>query len=128
MEEFQEYGRDYAKQVFKNSKSLAYTLDNNQIPLQGKSNDFTESHQVLMKITDFNEGAKYRDILLKYRIVTDAGMRFGTAELTRLGFTEKEMFQIGTLIAKILQSKSLSQKETMDINNQIDLLIKSAII
>jgi glycine hydroxymethyltransferase len=125
LEEFQEYGRDYAKQVIRNSKTLAYALDKNQIPLQGKSNDFTESHQVLMKITNFIEGAKYRDTLLKYRIITDAGMRLGTAELTRLGFTEKEMDKIGTIIAKILQTKSLSQKEIMDINNQIDLLIKT---
>ncbi len=126
LEEFREYGREYAKQVVRNSKILAHTLDNYQIPLHGKLNGYTESHQVLMKIANFNEGAKYRDSLLKYRIITDAGMRLGTAELTRLGFTEKEMEIIGTIIAKILKSKFLSQKETLEINKQIDSLIQRA--
>lgn len=128
LEEFQTFGNDYAKQIVKNSKALAHTLNDNQIPLHGECNDFTESHQVLMKISDFIEGAKYRDLLLKYRIITDAGMRFGSSELTRLGFKEKEMDIIGTIIAKILQPKAplLSQREINEIESQIDLLIQKA--
>ncbi|MHA1969948.1 MAG: serine hydroxymethyltransferase [Candidatus Hodarchaeales archaeon] len=126
LEEFQYFGRNYAKQIIKNSKALAHILDENQIPLHGKANDFTESHQVLMKISDYIEGAKYRDLLLKYRIITDAGMRFGTAELTRLGYKEVDIKGIGAIIAKVLASKSLSKTEIADLNNQVDLFIENA--
>ncbi len=127
LEEFQEYGKDYARQVIKNSKRLAYSLDSNNIPLLGKEKGFTESHQVLMKIRDFNEGAKLRDILMEYRIVTDAGMRFGTAELTRLGYREKEMRILGNIISQILHHSSkshlLKPVELEMINDEIEKLI-----
>lgn len=126
-EEFKEYGKDYALQVIKNSKALAYSLDSHNIPLHGKEKGFTESHQVLMKIQDFNEGAKLRDILATYQIITDAGMRFGTAELTRLGFRDKEMKILGNIIGKILHRSSkslqLESKEINTINEEIQTLI-----
>ncbi|MFW9904860.1 MAG: hypothetical protein ACFFFH_11050 [Candidatus Thorarchaeota archaeon] len=126
-EEFKEYGKVYARQVIKNSKTLAHNLDSQNIPLHGKDIGFTESHQVLMKIQDFQEGAKLRDILLKYRIVSDAGMRFGTAELTRLGFREKEFETLGNIIGKILyhslKTLPLEPKEKKVINEEIQILI-----
>lgn len=126
-EEFKESGKDYARQVIKNSKTLASTLDSHNIPLHGKEKGFTESHQVLMKIQDFNEGAKLRDTLMEYRIVTDAGMRFGTAELTRLGFRGKEFEILGNIIGKILHRSSkslpLESKEINTINEEIQSLI-----
>jgi len=126
-EEFKEYGTDYARQVIENSKILAHILDSHNIPLHGKEKGFTESHQVLMKIRDFHEGAKLRDLLMEYRIVTDAGMRFGTAELTRLGFREKEIKILGDIIGKILhcsfKSLSLEPQEIKIMNNEIQTLI-----
>ena len=81
-----------------------------------------------MHIKDFDEGAKYRDALLKHRIVTDAGMRFGTAELTRLGFYEAEMRELASIIATILHKaddpKFISTKDSKKIQIQIDSLIK----
>ncbi|UCE12430.1 MAG: hypothetical protein JSV04_09555 [Candidatus Heimdallarchaeota archaeon] len=126
-EEFQHFGRNYARQVVINSKTLAQTLDSNTIPLHGKSNGFTESHQVIMKVQDFDEGAKLRDVLLDHRIVTDAAMRFGTAELTRLGLREEEMRIIGDCISQILRGLFKSQKLEPNvlktINDKIDSLI-----
>ena len=127
LEEFQEFGRQYAQQIIKNSKSLAWSLDSKDIPLNGKKNGFTESHQVLMDIQDFTLGAKYRDLLMEYRIVTDAGMRFGTAELTRLGFHEREMRLLGNIIGQILQhsikSQPLKPIEVKQIKEEIEELI-----
>ena len=129
-EGFQDNGRDYARQVIKNSKSLAHSLDSNNIPLYGKTKGFTESHQVLMKIQNFDEGAKLRDILMEYRIVTDAGMRFGTAELTRLRFHEKEIQTLGNIIGQIFHHSFKSQpfkpEEINIINEEIDILINIA--
>ncbi|MFX1516097.1 MAG: hypothetical protein ACFFC6_07305 [Promethearchaeota archaeon] len=126
-EEFKEFGKDYAEQVVKNSKILAQSMDNQNILLYGKEKGFTESHQVLMKVRDFHEGAKLRDLLMKYRIITDAGMRFGTAELTRLGFRERQMQILGDIIGKILfcssESLSLEPQEIKIIKDEIQALI-----
>ncbi len=127
LEEFLEYGREYAHQVIKNSKVLANSLDANNISLQGKEKGFTQSHQVLMKIRDFDEGAKLRNLLMDYQIVTDAGMRFGTAELTRLGFHEREMKILGNIIGKIiyshLQTQPLKPLEIDTIKEEVKKLI-----
>jgi glycine hydroxymethyltransferase len=127
-EEFEEFGKDYTCQVIKNSQVLAQTLDSHNIPLHGKSNGFTESHQVLMQIDDFNKGAELRDFLFNYKIVTDAALRFGTAELTHLGFREKEMQKIGSIIAQLIHHftniQQLSSEELNEIYEEIQMLIK----
>ena len=83
-----------------------------------------------MKIQNFDEGAKLRDILMEYRIVTDAGMRFGTAELTRLRFHEKEIQTLGNIIGQIFHHSFKSQpfkpEEINIINEEIDILINIA--
>lgn len=128
LEEFKEFGMDYACQVIKNSQVLAQTLDSYNIPLHGKTNGFTESHQVLLQINDFNQGAKLCDFLFNYKIVTDAALRFGTAELTHLGFREKEMRKIGSIIAQLIHhysnTQQLSFNELNKIYEEIQMLIK----
>ncbi|MFX0094677.1 MAG: hypothetical protein ACFFBD_23275 [Candidatus Hodarchaeota archaeon] len=128
LEEFQDFGQNYAQQIVKNSKALAQSLDSNTIRLHGKSRGFTESHQVLMQINDFEEGGRLRDLLLEYKIVTDGIVRFGTAEVTRLGFSEKEMKNLGDIIAKILHHssgvRSLSPEEQNETKKQVEMLLK----
>ncbi len=54
-------------------------------------------------------------------------MRFGTAELTRLGFREKEFETLGKIIGTILhhslKSLSLEPKEKKTIDKEIQILI-----
>ncbi len=130
VEEFLTYGKNYAFQVVKNSQSLAYTLNSYDIALHGKNNGFTKSHQVLMKLEDFQQGAKFRDILQDHKIITDAAMRLGTSELTRLAFKEEEFLLIGKIIAHLLHHslkiKPLSIKELDKIKMEIDQLIEKA--
>ncbi len=128
LEEFLSYGKDYAKQVVANSKALAYSLDSNNIELLGKIKGFSESHQVLMKIRNFSEGAELRDLLFRFRIITDAAMRFGTAELTRRGFEEDQMRKVGEIIAEILNNAAKFKSSSVDgnlhtIHQKIEILI-----
>jgi glycine hydroxymethyltransferase len=128
LEEFQEFGHQYAKQTVLNAKSLAKTLDKHEILLHGKKRGFTESHQVLMQIKDFTQGAWYRDFLLQYKLVTDAAMRFGTAELTRQGFKNQEMELIGRIISELVHHVSMHRELTefkqIEIKDTITKLIQ----
>ncbi|MHA1450593.1 MAG: serine hydroxymethyltransferase [Candidatus Hodarchaeales archaeon] len=92
----------YATQIVKNSKALAVSLDASGYTLKGKNQGFTESHQVLSDINDFNTGAIKRDILHEHGIISDSALRFGTAELTRLGYVEKDMVEIARIITAVL--------------------------
>ncbi len=103
LEEFQLFGKAYAKQIVKNSKTLANSIQGHEVDLYGKYLDYSNSHQVIMKMDDFSQGEKIRNHLFDhYSIATDAAMRFGTAELTRLGFKEREMEAIGHILGEVI--------------------------
>ena len=95
-------GEQYAKQVVLNSKALGKGLDKNGVPVKGANRGYSEFHQVLGSIQDFDEGAEKRDKLGLVGIIIDAAFRFGTQELTRLGFDTSEMFQISEIVAHTL--------------------------
>ena len=126
-EEFKEYGEDYATQIVKNSKNFANSLNDNQIPLFGEKFGFTESHQVLLKIKDSQEGEYLRDCLYKHKIVTDGLLRFGTAELTHQGFKEQDMIDLGFITAKIInlirKQGKISPQEKDNINSEVAKLL-----
>ncbi|MFW9778928.1 MAG: hypothetical protein ACFFE8_08745 [Candidatus Heimdallarchaeota archaeon] len=128
LEEFQQYGFQYSKQTIVNAKAFAQTLDEHEISLHGEEKGFTESHQVLMQIEDFTQGARYRDMLLKYKLVTDSAMRFGTAELTRHGFKVPEMEILGRIISELIHHASRGEEpsgiQLKEIVNSINKLIQ----
>lgn len=100
-------GKKYAKQVIKNSHALARGFQEGDLNLLTRSDGrATDSHQVILSREGFEVGARMRDKLAQYRIFGDAGMRFGTGEVTRKGFTEEDMVTIGRLISEILQEKA----------------------
>ncbi|MFX0113467.1 MAG: hypothetical protein ACFFB3_02865, partial [Candidatus Hodarchaeota archaeon] len=112
-------GKQYAKQVVKNSHALARGFQKGGLNLLTRLDGrATDSHQVFLDIQDFEIGARMRDKLARYRIFGDAGMRFGTGEVTRKGYTEEDMEEVGRIISKILQEKTdvgLNQEFVMEI-------------
>ncbi len=100
-------GEKYAKQVIKNSHALAKALHEGDSNLLTRSDGrTTDSHQVILSSENFEGGRRMMDRLARYRIFGDAGMRFGTGEVTRKGYTEEDMLAIGILISEILQEKA----------------------
>ncbi len=118
--ELLEFGKDYAGQVVKNSKALALRLVANGVPVKGKEVGFTQSHQVLLDYEP-KVASKIKLKLESIGIFTDSMLRFGTAEMTRLGMKEGDMHQVADLITTCIQEGQSAEnlaKEVMELSSQ----------
>lgn len=114
LSESRKFGRRYAKQVIRNSKSLARALDEHGIKLIGKDAGFTESHQTIVDVTP-EEGVRMAQRLEKANIIVDVGVRIGTSEETRRGMKEKEMEYIAELISRVHVENEDPKKVSRDV-------------
>ncbi len=107
--ELLEFGKEYATQVVKNSQALAQEFHRNGLPVKGTKVNFTQSHQVLLDYPQ-KTAFKIKNKLESIGIFTDALLRFGTSELTRLGMKEAEMKEIAHIISDCIQENLHHQK------------------
>lgn len=114
MAEELEYGEEYARQTVRNSKTLARELHESGIKVLGESRDFTESHTLVADIRGFGGGKKVAEYLESCGIVLNknllpwddnkksqdpSGVRIGTQEITRIGFKESDVKELGSILA-----------------------------
>jgi len=98
--EMEKFGKAYAKQVIRNSKTLARALDDCGFPVTCKHLGFTQSHQVLLDYGSYEQGRVVAEKLQRANIIVDCGVRIGTCEITRRGMRESEMLKIAELIKR----------------------------
>jgi glycine hydroxymethyltransferase len=115
LEEIEVHGKTYADKVTENSKALAKQLDLEGLPVGGKKNGFTESHQVLL--TYGPRGSEIRDNLESNEIIVDSRVRLGTNEVTRRGMGPKQMNEIARLV-----SLSIAKKASPKIRKEVEAL------
>ncbi len=131
LSEFDEFGKDYAKQVIKNAQALAKALYENGVQVLCHQKNFTQSHIVLFDAK--NSGKEIMRLLQKVNIIVNpfqlpwntkvnqTGIRIGTNEVTRLGMKEKELKIIAKFISDALYTrKSLKKirKEVIEFRKQ----------
>ncbi|MBN2155692.1 MAG: serine hydroxymethyltransferase [Candidatus Lokiarchaeota archaeon] len=136
--EMLEFGIEYHAQVIKNAKALAQALHERGFKILCEHKGFTESHQVVADITNFeNTIGLGGDIekalekaniiinrnLLPWDIVRDnrnytnpGGIRLGVSEVTRLGMKERDMVSISELMKKIV----VDQKKPEVIKEEVE--------
>jgi len=117
-----EYGEEYAKQVIKNAKMLAYSLANYGFKVLGEKRGYTESHQLAVDVSNYGDGGNIEKELERCNIILNrqllpgdikegrnyfhpSGVRIGVPEVTRLGMKENEMQEIATFIKKVVIDK-----------------------
>ena len=117
-----EFGKDYAVQTIKNAKALASSLSDVGFKVLGEKRGYTESHQTVVNVLDYDDGGKIEAELEKANIIVNrqlipgdlkakrhymhpGGIRLGTSELTRLGMKESEMQQIASFIKQVVIEK-----------------------
>jgi len=113
--EMQKFGKSYAKQVVRNSKSLAKTLHDYGFPVVCEHLGFTQSHQVILDYGGNENGRKIAEKLQRTNIITDCVIRIGTCEVTRRGMKENEMLKIAELIKRTVVDGEKPENITKDV-------------
>ncbi|MHA1916901.1 MAG: aminotransferase class I/II-fold pyridoxal phosphate-dependent enzyme [Candidatus Ranarchaeia archaeon] len=114
LEELKKFGKQYAKQVISNAKTLGKSLFESGLALFGEEKGFTESHIIWWVHTPaeigwgdnfVNQGMKIKKQLEMNNIISDIGVRFGSQELTRRGAKEKDMEEISLFVLDAIKKE-----------------------
>jgi len=123
--EMNEFKEEYQDQVQKNARAFARALKDKGISVEGDEADgFTETHQVLIRVTDFGSGMdiarrlEENNIVTNYQALPDdetflepSGIRMGVQEMTRFGMKEKDFDALSGLIADVVIKNSPAKDE-----------------
>jgi glycine hydroxymethyltransferase len=130
--EMQKFGREYAKQIIKNAKALGQALYERGFKVLAEDKGFTESHTLLVDITDYGDGGQIEKELENANIIINrnllpwdiregrhyrnpGGIRLGTSEVTRLGMKEEEMEEIAEFFKRVIVDKEPLGKVKNDV-------------
>ena len=125
--EMLEFGKDYTRQIVKNSKALAQALYERGFNVVAEHKGFTESHVILVDITKQGDGGTIEEQLEKANVIINrnllpwdikegrhfmhpGGIRMGTSEITRLGMKESQMPEIAEFIKRVVLDKEDVEK------------------
>jgi glycine hydroxymethyltransferase len=100
--EMRDFGRDYARQVVRNSKTLAKSLYDHGFPVICSRLGFTESHQAILDYGDTKKARSVAEKLQRAHIIVDCVIRVGTCEVTRRGMKEAEMLKVAELLRRVI--------------------------
>jgi len=127
-----EFGRDYVRQVVRNSKALGQALYERGFKVLAEHKGFTESHVIIIDITELGDGGTIEKELEKANVIINrnllpwdikegrhfmnpGGIRLGTSEVTRLGMKENEMKEIAEFIKRVVIDKEHVDKVKKDV-------------
>jgi glycine hydroxymethyltransferase len=113
--EMEKFGKAYAQQVIRNSRTLAKALHDCGFPVVCKHLGFTKSHQVLLDYGDYKQGRVVAEKLQLANIIIDCAVRVGTCEVTRRGMKEDEMMKIAELIKRTIVDEEQPEKIKKDV-------------
>lgn len=113
---------DYQHQIIKNAKVFARALKNENLDVEGDpSNDYTETHQVILNV-GYGEGIQAAHDLEANNIIVNfqatptdesftasSALRLGVAEMTRFGMKTQDFETLAVLISEVLKGKSVKQ-------------------
>ncbi|MEM1742828.1 MAG: serine hydroxymethyltransferase, partial [Nitrososphaerota archaeon] len=119
LEEMLRWGEKYARKMIENAKSLGASLDKLGVPVKARDRGYTESHQIILDIPDEEARINVRNRLEEGGIIADAGVRFGTNEVTRRGMGKREMEKIAKLIYRLLEGEDPAK-----IKKEVKILTK----
>jgi len=114
--EMNEFKEEYQRDVQANAKSFARCLKDKGIEVEGDESDgFTETHQVLMRISKYGNGMdiarrlEENNIIVNYQALPDdetflepSGIRMGVQEMTRFGMKEKDFDVLSGYISEVV--------------------------
>jgi glycine hydroxymethyltransferase len=138
LSEMLEFGKIYHKNVIDNAKALGQALSNVGLKVLMEHKGFTESHQIVVDVTEFEKtiglGGDIEKLLEEANIILNrnllpydiaegrhyqnpGGLRIGTSEITRLGMGKSEMVDIANFFKKLLIEKKEPKKVKDDVTD-----------
>ncbi len=130
--EMLEFGKEYAEQTIKNAQALAQALYEQGFNVLCEELGFTESHQVVMDVSDVGRAAELSKRLESNNIILNknllpwddvnrsddpSGIRVGSQEITRRGMKEAQMSEVAEFIKRVaMDNKDVTQEVTEFMN------------
>lgn len=122
--EMNAFKKDYQMQVRKNAQAYARALKDSGVDVEGDAKDgFTETHQVVIRVSKYGSGNELALRLEKNNIVTNyqalpddesflqaSGIRMGVQEMTRFGMKEEDFKILAGYMADVI-TKNADVKE-----------------
>ncbi len=136
IEEMIHFGKLYHKKVIENAKALAEALNERGFNVLCEHLGFTESHQVVIDITNLEKTAglggdiektlEEANIIINRNLLPNdiregrhymnpGGLRLGTSEVTRLGMGKSEMVDIAEYFKKLIIDREEPKKIKEDV-------------
>jgi len=123
--EMNEFKEEYQTQVIRNAQAFARALKEVGIPVEGEEKDgFTETHQVLIRVSAFGNGMdiarrlEENNIIANYQALPDdetflepSGIRLGVQEMTRFGMKEADFQQLAEYLAAVVKENKNVKEE-----------------
>jgi len=115
----------YQNNVINNAKAFAKALKNNGIDVEGDESDgFTETHQVVIRVSKHGTGQELarrleeNNIITNYQALPDdesfllaSGIRMGVSEMTRFGMEMEDFGMLAEFIADVvIRNKSVKEE------------------
>ena len=126
--EFRRFGPQYAKQVIKNSQRLGKELHERGFPVLFEELGYSKSHQLLYDGREIKAifGLSVNDFSVrmeKSNVIIDSCGRLGTAEITRMGFKEKDIPSLADIFIAAAKGEDV-KKEVKDMRDRFDLAFR----
>lgn len=129
--EMNEFKTAYQEQVIKNARAFAMALNTRGISVEGiKADGFTQTHQVVIRVSQFGTGEdiarrlEENNIITNYQALPDddsfvksSGIRMGTQEMTRFGMKEKDFELLAEYLADCVKSNKNVKNEVTKLRH-----------
>ena len=130
------YGKELAKQTVRNAQTAGKYLFENGVKVLGKTNGFTQSHQIAVDVRYYGGGQKIASSLEDANIILNknllpydnqhnrsdpSGLRIGFQDVTRRGFKEGDIEYLCSLMLDVMKGK----KKPVVVRNDVIKLRKS---
>lgn len=125
MLEMKKFGPAYAKQVVRNSQRFGKELKDRGFPIKFENLGFSMSHQLLMDAKEVKAiyGLGINDFSIRMErsnLIIDSIGRLGTAEITRLGFKEKDLPALAELFIEAAKGRDV-KKQVKRLRDRFDM-------
>lgn len=126
--EMNEFKEEYQTQVLKNARAFARHLAANGLRVEGDPSDgYTMTHQVVLRVSEFGDGAEIarrleeNGIIVNYQALPDdetflvsSGLRTGVSEMTRFGMNEDDFEPVASMMARCI-------RDNADVSDEVEV-------